>query len=74
MVQELYKVIDASELLTVKSELVALEVEVLQGLVLTQSLSELSSTLWPEEVALKLKLSMQETNPMRSRVIICWVR
>ena len=56
MVQELYKVIDASELLTVKSELVALEVEVLQGLVLTQSLSELSGTLWPEEVALKLKL------------------
>ena len=57
VVQELYKVIDASELLAIKSQLVTLKVEIFQGLVLTQGLAELSGTLWPEEVTLKLKLS-----------------
>lgn len=57
MVKELHKVIDTSELLSIKSELIALQVEVLERLILTESLSELCGTFWPEKVAFELELS-----------------
>ena len=57
VVQELNQVVDAAKFLTVKGQLVALKIQIFQGLVLLQGLAELGGTLGAEEIAFELQLS-----------------